>query len=85
MKYIITIVVLILVTLPVSAQEAEYTCPDGYYKIGDGDCKAQPTGCPYGDSIPLDSPKCAPTVVQPTIPETPVTDIPDNTSEVFGK
>lgn len=22
-------------------------------------CKAAPTGCPYGDSIPLDSPKCA--------------------------
>lgn len=24
-----------------------------------------PTGCPYGDSIPLDSPKCAPQEVKP--------------------
>lgn len=41
-------------------------CPGGSYSIGinkDGSgevCKAQPTGCAYGDSIPLDSPKCAP-------------------------
>jgi hypothetical protein len=40
-------------------------CPDGSYNIGitkDGSplCKLEPTGCPYGDSIPLDSPKCAP-------------------------
>jgi hypothetical protein len=49
----------------VSAQEATY-CPDGTYRIGDDKetgqpvCKQNPTGCPYGDSIPLDSPKCAP-------------------------
>ena len=40
-------------------------CPDGSYNIGTKDgvnpiCKLEPTGCPYGDSIPLDSPKCAP-------------------------
>ena len=41
-------------------------CPDGSYNIGvekiEGEiiCKLEPTGCPYGDSIPLDSPKCAP-------------------------
>lgn len=40
-------------------------CPDGSYNIGiekDGNpiCKLEPTGCPWGDSIPLDSPKCAP-------------------------
>lgn len=26
-------------------------------------CRPAPTGCPYGDSIPLDSPKCAPNQV----------------------
>lgn len=40
--------------------QAEYSCPQGSYPIGDGICKQEPTGCPYGDSIPLDSPKCAP-------------------------
>ena len=39
-------------------------CPAGSYRIGGTDsepvCKAEPTGCPYGDSIPVDSPKCAP-------------------------
>lgn len=40
-------------------------CPDGSYNIGitkDGNplCKLEPTGCPWGDSIPLDSPKCTP-------------------------
>lgn len=38
-------------------------CPDGSYNIGieknnEVICKLEPTGCPYGDSIPLDSPKC---------------------------
>lgn len=34
-------------------------CPDGSYEIGTKDetgeaiCKLEPTGCPYGDSIPL--------------------------------
>lgn len=51
-------------------QPAKATCPAGSYEIGiekDGQplCKLEPTGCPYGDSIPLDSPKCAP----PTNPE----------------
>lgn len=39
-------------------------CPAGSYRIGGTDsepiCKNEPTGCPYGDSIPVDSPKCAP-------------------------
>ncbi len=35
-----------------------YTCPEGSYPIGDGVCKAEPTGCPFGDSVPMD--KCAP-------------------------
>lgn len=41
-------------------------------------CKGEPTGCPYGDSIPVDSPKCVPPkedtpVVKSTTP-TPVED-----------
>lgn len=32
-------------------------CPAGSYSIGDGICKQQPTGCAYGDSIPL-GPEC---------------------------
>ncbi len=35
-----------------------YTCPAGSYPIGDGVCKAEPTGCPFGDSVPMD--KCEP-------------------------
>lgn len=35
-----------------------YNCPPGSYPIGDGACKNQPTGCPWGDSVPMD--KCAP-------------------------
>lgn len=40
-------------------------CPAGTtlvdYENGDKQkpiCKGEPTGCPYGDSIPIDSPKC---------------------------
>lgn len=38
-------------------------CPPGSYNIGTKDgvnpiCKLEPTGCPFGDSVPLD--KCAP-------------------------
>lgn len=47
-------------------QAAVAQCPDGQTLQGFDDsnnpiCRAYPTGCPYGDSIPLDSPKCAPT------------------------
>jgi len=46
-----------------SAQTTD--CPAGSYSIGiekNGEhiCKLEPTGCPFGDSIPLDSPKCVP-------------------------
>ena len=42
----------------VNAQQAVKPCPDGSYSIGtekNGEhiCKLEPTGCPYGDSIPL--------------------------------
>ena len=57
------------------------TCPEGSYEIGrkedNGDpiCKLEPTGCPYGDSIPL-GPECdkhKPVEVQPTpVVEEPV-------------
>lgn len=40
---------------------AEFSCPEGSYQIGEDVCKAEPTGCPYGDSIPIDSEKCVPT------------------------
>lgn len=37
-----------------------------------------PTGCPYGDSIPLDDPKCVPPAIQEPQPvsETPIVDTP---------
>lgn len=39
-----------------------------------------PTGCPYGDSIPLDSPKCAPPANQTTTPPATV-----NPNQCWGK
>lgn len=53
--------------------ETEYVdpCPEGSYNIGeskqDGEviCKLEPTGCPYGDSIPL-GPDCDKHAPQPT-------------------
>lgn len=33
-------------------------CPVGSYAIDVNVCKLYPTGCPNGDSIPKDSPKC---------------------------
>lgn len=39
---------------------AATSCPPGSYEIGapgEGICKKEPTGCPYGDSIPL-GPEC---------------------------
>lgn len=70
LKRIIIIAAAILLALWVynnlglaEAQDAPAkTCPAGSYDIGiskDGDpiCKLEPTGCPYGDSIPL-GPEC---------------------------
>lgn len=70
--------------------EVPKECPAGTtlvdYENGDKQkpiCKGEPTGCPYGDSIPLDSPKCVPpTEVENTTPtpvETPETEV------FFGK
>lgn len=53
------------------------TCPDGTYQIGMDEynqpiCKSEPTGCPYGDSIALDSGKCeAPAGQSPAAPAEP--------------
>ena len=44
---------------PAPQQPQPLNCPAGTYDAG-GFCKNEPTGCPFGDSIPLDSPKCAP-------------------------
>lgn len=30
------------------------SCPVGTRPTGGGGCKIEPTGCPYGDSVPLD-------------------------------
>lgn len=49
-----------IMTARVSGGETQHsTCPAGSYDIGiskDGSpiCKLEPTGCPYGDSIPMD-------------------------------
>lgn len=44
----------------------KFVCPDDTYPIDEANhiCKANPTGCPYGDSIPLgpDCDKHTPTV-----------------------
>lgn len=63
-------------------QEVPATCPAGSYEIGrkepDGEpiCKLEPTGCPYGDSIPMDmcdkfAPQPEEPVVVPEVPATP--------------
>lgn len=35
-------------------QPTPYSCPEGQTPIGNGACRQTPTGCPYGDSIPMD-------------------------------
>lgn len=42
-------------------EEPPEECPDGTVNIGTEQepiCRDEPTGCPNGDSIPVDSPKC---------------------------
>lgn len=45
-------------TAPIHSHEVQVKeCPAGSYNINTKDepiCKLEPTGCPYGDSIPLD-------------------------------
>ena len=83
---IVTILLALLVIPRIHAEPIQkLDCPAGSYNAG-GFCKNEPTGCPYGDSIPVDSPKCvAPPVLEQTpIPVTPVIDTPIVT-EVWGK
>jgi len=81
----ITIILAIIALWVVTASAAKLECESGTYDAG-GFCKVEPTGCPYGDSIPLDSPKCAPPQaekldeVRPTVDEPPIT-----TEENWGK
>lgn len=48
----------VYVNTPVKASEAVSGCPAGQTQIGTENgqpiCRITPTGCPYGDSIPLD-------------------------------
>lgn len=65
------------VALTASAQDkADYTeCPAGYFWRGT--C-VQVTGCPNGDNIPVDSPKC---VNEPApVVNIKVTEVPDYTA-----
>lgn len=64
-------------------EEVPATCPAGSYEIGrkepDGEpiCKLEPTGCPYGDSIPMDMcDKFAPQPEEPVVVPEPVTPQP---------
>lgn len=46
-------------TQPAQASQTAIDCPPGSYNIGISKtdeplCKIEPTGCPYGDSIPMD-------------------------------
>lgn len=57
---VLTLLVIVYARQMKPLANAAAQCPAGSYSIGDGRCKLEPTGCPYGDSIPIDSPKCVP-------------------------
>lgn len=85
MLFILTVVLLAISLMRYTFAEIDI-CPDGSYSIDMGElvCKIEPTGCPYGDSIPLDSPKC---VAPEPVKEAIVTDfmpLVDNT-KIIGK
>jgi hypothetical protein len=79
-KYYVLIIIATLIAIVswigiVGAEAPAKTCPEGSYDIGiskDGEplCKLNPTGCPYGDSIPMDMcDKFAPKPVEPIVTE----------------
>ena len=76
---IIVLFVMMAVTTIISAQDkADYEdCPAGYFWRGS--C-VQVTGCPNGDSIPIDSPDCGnePTLVP--VVENKATEVPEYTA-----
>lgn len=57
-------------------------CPDGFYlqgydkSNGNPVCSPPPTGCPYAERIPKDSPKCVPPAVAPPV-QTPAIETPE--------
>ena len=81
---VITIILAIVALWVVTASAATLECPAGTYDAG-GFCKNEPTGCPYGDSVPLE--KCeAPKDTTVSIPSTTENDIaPVTTEEIWGK
>lgn len=84
---VITLVLVIIALWVMTASAATTDCPAGTYDAG-GFCKNEPTGCPYGDSIPMDSPKCAPPVETPEPSFTPPTEndiAPVAAEESWGK
>lgn len=75
---ILILAVLIGFATHVASAQTASVCPEGSYQIDvtkDGQplCKLQPTGCPYGDSIPL-GPDCDKHAPQPTQPTQTVAD-----------
>lgn len=72
---IVGIATAVMVETSIEATATAQTCPAGSYDIGiskDGSpiCKLEPTGCPYGDSIPMDMcAKFAPQTLPATTPE----------------
>lgn len=76
MKTLLFIIATLLLFGTVHAEpESVKKCPAGSYDIGISKtneplCKLEPTGCPYGDSIPLNDVKCVAPKEYPPIIET---------------
>lgn len=74
---------------PANASQQSSECPAGSYNIGESKtneplCKLEPTGCPYGDSIPMDMcDKFAPQPEQPA--EQPKPAQPTKAAQCGGK
>lgn len=59
LKYVLLVAVSFSILFIASNTKAQSTCPAGTYDTGISKtdvplCKIIPTGCPYGDSIPMD-------------------------------
>lgn len=82
MKKLVILIALALVFIFIFTSRADsLECPPPSYDAG-GFCKTV-TGCPYGDSIPIDSIKCAPPPEVP--PEPPQEPIEEVEPESWGK
>jgi len=64
MKKLLIILAIVLLGWALSVQAEKYdgdcTGTETVGRCADKYIPHTPTGCPYGDSIPLDSPKCVP-------------------------